>query len=503
MSQLPIVIHTAEQVRAIDRFAIEKLGIAGYTLMTRAGAAALRILRTRWPSAHRVVVVCGSGNNAGDGYVLARLARQTGLNVDVISLFDLGKLQGDALTALREYQTAGGQVVESLANADTLGQADVIVDAIFGTGLSRSLDASLIAQVHTMNSASTPILALDIPTGLDANTGHVLGAAIKADCTMTFVGLKLGLYLGQALDYSGQIEFDALDIDPAELRSDCVAERLDLSWLKSVLRPRSRLSHKGTNGHVLIIGGGLGMAGAVRLTGEACLRVGAGLVTVVTHSQNVSAVVMERPELIVRGVDQVDELHALIARADVIAIGPGLGQDAWAKSLLNAAITSRKPLVVDADALNLLATNPQKCDHWILTPHPGEAGRLLGVSTSAIQEDRLGSVQALVRRYGGIAILKGACSICVDGLGTDGVAMPAICDRGNPGMATPGMGDVLTGVVAGLFAQLDDAWVAARAGMFAHALAGDMAAAQLGAEVERGLIASDLFAQLPVCVNPQ
>jgi NAD(P)H-hydrate epimerase len=236
--------------------------------------------------------------------------------------------------------------------------------------------------------------------------------------------------------------------------------------------------------------------------------VGAGLVTVVTHPQNVAAVVMERPELIVRGVDQVDELQALIARADVVAIGPGLGQDAWAKSLLDAAIASRKPLVVDADALNLLAANSQKCDHWILTPHPGEAGRLLGISTSAIQADRLGSVQTIVQRYGGIAILKGACSLCVDGrsidgLRVDGVGQPAICDRGNPGMATPGMGDVLTGVVAGLLAQLDDAWVAARAGMFAHALAGDMAAAQLGAKVERGLIASDLFAQLPVCVNPQ
>jgi NAD(P)H-hydrate epimerase len=499
MSQLPIAIHTAEQVRAIDRFAIEKLGIPPYTLMNRAGAAALGVLRARWPKVRRIAVVCGSGNNAGDGYVLARFARQTGISVSVISLSDLGKLHGDALTALRDYQAAGGQVEQWPADAGegALAQADVIVDAIFGTGLSRTLDAILSAQVRAMNAAPAPILALDIPSGLDANTGHVLGAAVKADCTITFVGLKLGFYLGEAPDYLGQLEFDALDIDSTEVHVDCVAERLNEGWLKSILPPRSRLSHKGANGRILIIGGGLGMAGAVRLTGEACLRVGAGLVTVVTHPQNVTAVVMERPELIVRGVDRLDELQTQIARADVIAIGPGLGQDSWAKSLLEVAIASGKRLVVDADALNLLAAHPQKCDRWILTPHPGEAGRLLGVSTSTIQEDRLGSVQAIVRRYGGIAILKGACSLCVDGANH-----PAICDRGNPGMATPGMGDVLTGVIAGLLAQLDDGWLAARAGMLVHAIAGDMAAAHFGATVERGLIASDLFAQLPICVNP-
>jgi NAD(P)H-hydrate epimerase len=418
----------------------------------------------------------------------------------VISLFDLGKLQGDALTALQEYQSAGGRVEQWPADTVDSGltQADLIVDAIFGTGLSRPLDAILSAQVHAINAATAPILALDIPSGLDANTGHVLGAAIKADCTMAFVGLKLGFYLGEAPDYLGQLEFDALNIDSTDVDVDCVAERLDLDWLKSALPPRPRLSHKGTNGRVLIIGGGLGMAGAVRLTGEACLRVGAGLVTVVTHPQNVAAVVMERPELIVRGVELIDEVHDLMARADVIAIGPGLGQDVWAKSLLDAAIASRKPLVVDADALNLLAAHPQRYDRWILTPHPGEGARLLGVTAKAIQADRLGSVQAIVQRYGGIAILKGACSLCFDGEN-----LPAVCDRGNPGMATPGMGDVLTGVIAGLLAQLDDPKVAARAGMLVHALAGDMGAAQLGAKVERGLIASDLFAQLPICVNPQ
>jgi NAD(P)H-hydrate epimerase len=496
MSQLPIAIHTAEQVRAIDRFAIEKLHLPGYALMTRAGVAALRVLRNRWPSAQQIVVVCGSGNNAGDGYVLAHYAQQAGLNVIVIALADPRKLQGDALTAWQEFSASGGQAIDWLDSA--LLQADVIVDAIFGTGLSRPLSAVLCARVQAMNDAAAPILALDIPSGLDADTGHVLGLAIKAACTVTFVGLKLGFYLGVAPDYLGHLDFDALDIPLSDERIGASAARLDIAWLRSVLPPRSRLSHKGANGHVLVVGGGLGMAGAVRLTGEACLRVGAGLVTVATQPQNVAAVVTERPELIVRSVEHIDDIQPLIDRAAVIAIGPGLGQDSWAKALLDAAIASGKPLVVDADALNLLATHPQRRDHWILTPHPGEAGRLLGITSSAIQEDRLGSAQAIARRYGGIAILKGANSLCVNEL-----ALPAICDRGNPGMATPGMGDVLTGVIAGLLAQLNDAWTAARAGVLVHAVAGDMAAAHLGARVERGLIATDLFAQLPACVNPQ
>jgi len=495
MSNLPIAIHTAQQLRALDSYAIQQLGIPGYTLMTRAGAAALRVLRARWPTAKRITIVCGSGNNAGDGYVLARLARQAGLQITVIALFEPNKLQGDALRAWHELMAAGGQVVSWLESA--LTNADVIIDAIFGTGLSRPLDEALRTRVRAMNDASAPILALDIPSGLNATTGHVLGAAIKADCTLTFVGLKLGFYLGVAPDYIGDVEFDALELPAIKVCVGIAGQRVDAEWLLSVLPPRSRLSHKGSNGHVLVIGGGRGMAGAVRLTGEACLRVGAGLVTVATRAENVAAVVSARPELIVRSVDSGGDLEPLIARADVIAIGPGLGQDAWASSLFDAAIASGKPLVVDADALNLLAAHPQQYDHWILTPHPGEAGRLLACTTAAIQEDRLGSAQALVQRYGGIAVLKGARSICVSNNDP-----PAICDRGNPGMATPGMGDVLTGVIAGLLAQTGNAWAAARAGVLVHAMAGDQAAAQLGQGVERGLIASDLFAQFPACVNP-
>jgi len=491
MTPLPVAIHSAAQVRAMDRYAIEKLGVPGYTMMTRAGAAGLRELRSRWPQAKRIAVVCGSGNNAGDGYVLARLAREVGLTVDVIALFDPRTLQGDAQKAWQDFVAAGGAVLEW--SESVLAASDVIVDAIFGTGLSRPLDARLCAQIEALNAACAPILSLDIPSGLHADSGQALGAAVHADCTVTFVGLKLGCYLGVAPDYIGELVFDALDTGVADAQVGSVAQRIDVEWLPTVLPRRSRLAHKGSHGHVLIVGGGAGMAGAAALAGTAALRVGAGLVTVATCPDNVASISSARAELIVRAVKSVSELQPLIDRADVIAIGPGLGQDGWASVLVDAVLASDKPLVVDADALNLLAAQPRKRGRWILTPHPGEAGRLLGISTHQVQQDRLASAQSLLLRYGGVCVLKGARSLVV----REG-DVPSICDRGNPGMATAGMGDVLTGAIAGVAAQVGDLWTAARAGVLAHALAGD-AATNNG---ERGLIASDLFARLRTAVNP-
>jgi hydroxyethylthiazole kinase-like uncharacterized protein yjeF len=494
MSRLPTAIHSAEQIRAMDRLASERYGIPSYTLMSRAGAYAFKVLRERWPKAKHITVICGSGNNAGDGYVVARLGREAGLKVTTVALFDPASLRGDALRAFQDFSAAGGGAIEWFDHAIT--RADVIVDAIFGTGLSRALDPQLQARIHEMNAAGVPVFALDIPTGIDANTGQVLGAALKADCTATFVGLKLGFYVGAASDYIGELEFAGLDIPPCDAEVGIAAERIDDAWLAELLPRRSRLAHKGSSGHVLLVGGGKGMAGAIRLAGEACLRVGSGLVTVATCDENVSTIVTDRPELIVRAVTRAEDLSHLIAKASVIAVGPGLGQSEWSRALVDSIFDSDKPLVVDADALNLLAVTPQQKANWILTPHPGEAGRLLACTTEEIQRDRLGSARALVKKFRGIAVLKGA-NTCVVAEGR----LPSICDRGNPGMATPGMGDVLTGVIAGLLAQVIDPWSAARAGVLVHALAGDRAAAHLGPRVERGLIASDLFPELPMCVN--
>lgn len=492
MVNLPLSVHTAAQIRALDRHAIDELGIPGYTLMTSAGEAALRTLRSYWPAAQRIVVLCGPGNNGGDGYVLARLARARRLDVSVIALADPQSLRGDARRAWQDFVAAGGATSEW--SDDCLDHGEVLVDAIFGIGLSRPVGPEMVARIQAINEHHVPVLALDIPSGLDADTGRILGAAIHAERTLTFIALKMGFYLGEGPNFTGVVMFDALDL-PAGATSfvDVAAARIGEDALARLLPRRRRTTHKGQQGRVLVIGGGVGMAGAARLAGEAALRVGAGLVTVATRPENVASITADRPELICRGIERADEIESLLERADVLAIGPGLGQDAWAVMMVEAALRCGKPSVIDADALNLLAQSPCVSEHWILTPHPGEAGRLLGTSAADVQSDRLAAARSIAERYGGVVVLKGAGTLVVQ---RD--SLPSICDQGNPGMASPGMGDVLTGVIAGITAQTADLAGAARAGVLVHAMAGDMAARR----GERGLLATDLFTYLPTCVNP-
>lgn len=492
MKPLPLAVHSAAQVRAIDRHAIDDLHIPSYTLMTQAGEAAVIALRSCWPSKQRIAVVCGPGNNGGDGYVVGRLARSMRIEATVVALTDPAELRGDALRAHDEFVAAGG-VVERWSD-HCLANAEVIVDAIFGTGLSRPLDATMVQRINAINDAGVPILALDIPSGLDADTGKVWGAAITAERTLSLIGLKLGFYLGDGPNHTGVVVYDDLDL-PAGATDfvSAAAYRIDEHTVAKLLPRRRRTTHKGQQGSVLIIGGGVGMAGAARMAAEAALRAGAGLVTVATWPDNVASITASRPELMCRGVTEAHELETLIERADVLAIGPGLGQDEWAKSLLLTALRGHKPTVIDADAITLLALDPCANSNWILTPHPGEAGRLLGIGTADVQRDRLKSAREIAARFGGTVVLKGAGTLVVTG-----ECLPYICDQGNPGMASPGMGDVLTGVIAGIAAQTADLPGAARAGVLVHAMAGDMAARR----GERGMLATDLFGYLPTCVNP-
>lgn len=494
MSSLPLAIHTAAQVRELDRHVIETLHVPGYTLMTRAGAAAFSVMQRGWPTARRVLVICGPGNNGGDGYVLARLARTSGLDVAVTTIADSARLKGDAGRAYDDFVESGG-VVEAW-DERLLDGAEIVIDAMFGTGLTRRLDSPLISIMEAVNARARAVLALDVPSGLHSDTGAVLGAAVRAHRTVTFIGLKLGFYVGAGPDHVGTLVFDDLQIRRDALAHvPATALRLSEDEIGRVLPPRLRTAHKGQNGDVLVVGGGVGMAGAARLAGEAALRSGAGRVTVATRPENVGAIVAARPELMCRGVASAAELGALIERADVLAVGPGLGQDEWSQAMLEAALKSERRAVFDADALNLLARQGASASPKaprVLTPHPGEAGRLLGKTTEQVQSDRIGAASAIAARFDSIVVLKGAASVVV----SPG-ALPSICDRGNPGMASPGMGDVLTGVVAGVMAQAQDTAAAVRVAVLAHAMAGDLAARR----GERGLIASDLFEYLPTCLN--
>ena len=486
MQKLPATLYRTTQARELDRIAIQERGIPGFELMSRAGYEVFRCIIHKWPDTQSLAVFCGAGNNAGDGYIIAGLALDTGLKVSVYSLSDPVNLKGDALTAYQNYVKANGTIIPF--QVEELIDVDVIVDAMLGTGLDRPVTGLYALAIQVINKSPSHVIAVDSPSGLNADTGNVMGCAVKADCTVTFIGLKQGLFTGYAADYCGEISYASLSV-PADVFQAVSASAVLV--VKTPLPRRDRCSHKGNYGHVLIVGGDWGYSGAARLAGEAALRVGAGLVSIATRTEHAGLMNLNRPELMCHGVGSGEQLAVLLEKASVVVIGPGLGQSDWAKELFTATLKSQKPLVVDADALNLLARFPATNPGWVLTPHPGEAARLLSCSTAEIQQDRFASVSAIQAKYGGIAILKGAGTLIAS---EDEIA---VSTTGNPGMASGGMGDVLSGVLAGLLAQGLSLKNAAQQGVYSHGQAADLAAEKDG---ERGLLASDLMPYLRRCL---
>jgi hydroxyethylthiazole kinase-like uncharacterized protein yjeF len=482
MEKLPATLYRAAQVRELDRIAIQERNISGYELMCRAGHEVFQRLRNKWPDTRSIAVVCGSGNNAGDGYIIAELALEAGLQVTVYNLADSANLKGDALTACLKYKELEGLIVPFQSGQAV--DADVIVDALLGIGLDRPVTGRFASAILAINQSNAHVVAVDIPSGLNADTGSVMGYAVKADCTVTFIGLKQGLFTGYAAEYCGELFYSSLAVP------DDIFQQVPPSAVCVVKKPlprRDRCAHKGNFGHVLIIGGDRGYSGAARLAGEAALRTGAGLVSVATRSEHAGFMNLSRPELMCHGIETAEQLAVLLQKASVVVAGPGLGQSDWAKELFIAAINAQKKMVVDADGLNILARSPVVNADWILTPHPGEAARLLNCSTAEVQQDRFFSVLRLQSQYKGTVILKGAGTLIAS---ADEIA---VSTTGNPGMASGGMGDVLSGVIAGLLAQGLSMKDAARQGVYSHGRAADLAAEKEG---ERGLLASDLMPYL-------
>lgn len=490
MRVIPRQFYASAQVRELDQRAIAG-GIAGRSLMQRAAAAAWRELLRRWPQAGRVAVLCGPGNNGGDGYELARLARAAGLDVAVWQVGPAAT-RGDAAAARRAWRDDGG--AERAWAGRALPDCDVAVDALFGIGLSRAPDGAAQAAILAINAArdrGAGVLALDVPSGLDADRGSVPGDAVHADLTVTFIGAKPGLHTGAGPDHTGAMVLDDLDVPASVYHAVPAVAALDAALLCEVLPRRPRAAHKGDMGHVLLVGGDEGTGGAILMAARAALRAGAGLVSVATRGAHVAALTAAQPELMCHALDEPRRLRGLLERATVVAVGPGLGRTEWGGAVWSQALTASQPLVVDADGLNWLAENPARRDDWVLTPHPGEAARLLGVPTAAVQDDRAGAARKLAGRYGGVCVLKGAGTLVAgSGLG--------LCPHGNPGMAAGGMGDVLCGLVAGLLGQGLGSETAARAAVAAHALAGDRAASA----GERGMMPTDLLAELRPLLNP-
>jgi len=459
--------------------------------MARAGLAAAELARSMAGDNGKPILICaGPGNNGGDAFVLARRLKQWWFSVTVVFSGNESKLPADAADAFRAWRDAGGTTVNDIPRAQDWG---LIVDGLFGIGLQRDIGGAFAGQIAAISAMRAPVLAIDIPSGLDADTGRVLGCAVHATHTITFIGLKAGLLTLDGPDYCGHIHVDDLDLDTAGAPGTVLAGGV----LDGVLPPRARNTHKGSFGSIGIVGGASGMAGAVLLAGRAAYRLGAGRVYLGFIDGGVPSVDMQQPELMLRHADEVLKLDHLTC----LAVGPGLGQSPDAAHYLRRALEAPLPLVLDADALNLIAAIPALAQRaaarsasTLLTPHPAEAARLLATSTTDVQHDRIAAAKSLAQKFNAHVVLKGAGSIC---------ASPGapwrINTSGNPGMASAGMGDVLTGIIAALLAQGVEAARALDAGVYLHGAAADACVAEGHGPV--GLTASEVIHSARQFVN--
>lgn len=413
-----------------------------------------------------------------------------------------GKLSADAKAGYEYCQSTSARMLDFTATGaletqvEELLKTDVVVDALLGIGAQGEVRSYYRQIIEAINTGPADVLAVDIPSGLDADTGAVLGIAVTAAVTVTFIGLKRGLLTFQGPDHTGELVFADLAVPRdiyAEVDSSCV--RLDYAELIKFLLPRQRNAHKNHFGHLLVVGGDQGMGGAVAMAAVAAMRSGAGLVTVATHPSHAGFIMAQQPELMVRGIADSAALDTLLSKASVVVLGPGLGQSDWSnmisKNVQSSCDEADRPMVVDADGLNLLAKSPRKNPHWILTPHPGEAANLLKTQVPSIQKDRFAAALAVQERYGGNVVLKG-CGSIVQSTGT------SLSAYGNPGMSSAGMGDVLSGVIGALLAQGCSQEIAAQLGVVVHSFAADQCTAIEG---ERGLLATDLIAGIRRLLN--
>ncbi|WP_258239810.1 NAD(P)H-hydrate dehydratase [Pseudidiomarina homiensis] len=501
LSMQQLVFRT-KQVRDRELEAAKNLGVSPAQLMQRAAQSCLAALERQQPAPARIMILCGPGNNGGDGWVLARLASRAGYLVTVVASEPKTELAKQAADAWHDQQ---GQV-EPLAQLDRthLAEYDIIVDAMLGTGLTRDLDPMYQRAVHTLNDAKQFhklwVLSIDCPSGLQSDTGTPCPIAVEADYTVTFIAWKPGLLTGQGCHYSGRLELAELGISAAFRQLERpFATLIEQEEVTRHLPPRHRSSHKGRHGHVAIVGGSLGLTGAVVLAGQAALRSGAGKVSVLTQPESQATIAAAQPELMVQQTtaDDPAAVMQLLQGCDVVVLGPGLGTSSWAQRLCEWLLHSDLPLVLDADGLNLLSDHnewlPRQAPLW-LTPHPGEAARLLNCTTKQVEQDRYAAVEELSHRYEAFVVLKGAGSLITH----PEAARLRVCKRGSPALAVGGAGDVLSGIVGSLIGQGLAAETVLPVATWLHAVAGEHAAIA----GERGTLPSDLFGPLRKLVNP-
>ncbi len=506
-----MLMITAAEMRALDRELIDVVGVPGVVLMDAAGRGVAERVR-QLAAAGEVVVYAGAGNNGGDGFVAARHLAGWGVRTTVILCAARQKVTGDALIHLSACEKSGvtildGSAAEGLtAAAAATAAARVVLDALFGTGLDRAVAGHPAEVIRRINAHAGIKVAVDVPSGLDADCGQPLGECVKADHTVTFAFAKRGLVGAPGFTFVGELQVVDIGIPEALARARGVSARLlDDDALSPWSAPRDLLANKGSFGHLLIVAGSVGKSGAALLCGGAALRAGAGLVTLAAPSRLQPVVDGRCLELMTTWyaddpLDAADATRALAQALDgkrALAAGPGMPTDPAIRAALQALAARGLPLVFDADALNHLAQAPeilQSRPPSVLTPHPGEAARLLGRTVADVQADRVASAEELASRFGAVVVLKGARTVIAGGSGAGGRL--AICPTGGPSLATGGTGDVLTGIVGALLARGCEPFDAACAAVYAHGAAGDWCAAARGS-----LVAHDLIDALPLVLT--
>ncbi|MCZ6679994.1 MAG: NAD(P)H-hydrate dehydratase [Candidatus Poribacteria bacterium] len=509
-------VVTAQQMRQIDQHTIEDIGIAGVVLMENAGSAVVRAIRRRFPDCQHVGVVVGKGNNGGDGLVIARQLALTGQSVQVFLVSPPDRFTGDALTNLQIAQNLNLPIVQILSESDLerlksqIVSCDLIIDAIFGTGLRGAVRGYIGDVIECLNDTTCPIVAVDLPSGLEADTGMAEGACIQSTYTVTMGLPKRGLLIHPGAALTGQLEVAEIGFPPSVID----AQDIQVNWTQPAdaarwLPPRYTYSHKGTYGRVFVVAGSTGMTGAAALASEAALRVGAGLVTLGTPKSLNAILEIKLTEVTTLPLPETAEgslaldaksgiLEFIERTSSILAIGPGLSQHPETVELIHSFLRENDcPMVIDADGLNALSQSkellPSLPPQTVLTPHPGEMTRLIGGTTAEVERDRIGVAQRFAQEYGVMLVLKGAPTVIAGGNGE-----VWINSTGNPGMATGGMGDVLTGMIAGLMAQEMPSYEAAVLGVYLHGLAGDIAAESVG---QHGLMAGDVLDAVPEAIE--
>jgi len=506
-------IATGREMAAIDRRTIKELGVPGAVLMENAARASCRALVEYLDEGEKpsFAVLCGSGNNGGDGFCIARILSGWGFPVTPVHIGRTQSLKPDAGLNYNLLKSYGLDIVSITGDADMEKLAEVvggstwIIDAIFGTGLSRQVLGIAGKTLKYCSGLSKKVMAVDIPSGINSDTGEILGEVIPADLTVTFGLPKWGHFIFPGAQFIGQLKVADIGFPPEMLRDDSIRGNLTTADYVRVHLPQRKLNaHKGSCGRLAVVGGSRHFIGAAILTSKAALRTGVGYVTLFTSNYMEPHIKSSIPDVVTFGLTDMDGgfittqasdtvLDAIPAN-DALAIGPGLGRMSTTRDFVIDVLEENTiPVVIDADGLNNLCEyedlkrNPQV--PWIMTPHPGEAARLLGKSTKEVLVDPISAALSLVERYKAVVVLKGANSIIMD---TDGKTF--INPTGNPGMATMGTGDVLTGIISSLLAQGVPAFQAAVAGVYIHGLAGDTSASGIG---EESIIASDLITHIP------